>query len=98
MVYEIATSVIEEKHDGYFFSEGAMRFLKSRISAIAYKTQDGTKAFFVTSEKCCTEPRLYSVRVFDFATLGVNTVGEFQEYKSRSAAVARAKKEAGVPW
>lgn len=81
---------------GHWFDKDTMRFFNSRVcwdSAIF--TQRGV--YFVSSERRDDRnPRLYSVRFIPVADVrDVQTIGEFQEYASRSGAMARAKKEAG---
>lgn len=69
----------------YFFSEGALRFFRSRVHDEVYGA-----GFFVTSEQFDDEaPRYYTVR-FARSDGSVTTVGEFQQYASRSGAHAAA--------
>ena len=82
-------SRINESKGQYFFSESTMHFFRSRISAIAYKKRkNGIKAFFITSEKhVChfsgtNEPRKYTLRVMNLKTGCVDTVSDFQEYRT----------------
>jgi len=67
----------------HWFSDGAMSFFKSRVSQTAYLSVDGKRSFFVSSEQGPHGPRMYSVRVQDHATGGIDTVGEFQEFAKR---------------
>ena len=78
---------INEKKGFYFFSKDSMKFFNSRIGSTLY----GDK-FFVTSEKYSTEPRKYTIRVFDETTGNIGTVSEFQEFRTMSAAVSYIKK------
>ena len=78
----------------YWFEPDTMRFFRTRICDGG--TMHGGR-FFVTSEKNTgwgyDYPRLYTVRVGnDDATIG--TMGSFQQYASRSAAIAAAKRYA----
>lgn len=61
-------SNVRHSHRGYFFSEGAMRFFKSRIDEqqTAY-FKDGVY-YFISSEKRDNEPRYYTIRRMDKAT------------------------------
>ena len=75
----------------YFFSPGATRFFRSRYPNYAYRV--GNRAYFVTSEQFDDHsPRLFTVRVCDMTTGEVDTVGEFQEYRTRYLA-GKAVKE-----
>ncbi len=89
---------VRQAHRGHFFSPGAMRFFDSRISASAYHTADGKRAYFVTSERFNEQaPRLYTVRVIDMQTGDISTLGgqaNFQRYASSSAAHAAALRAA----
>lgn len=86
----------------HFFSPGAMRFFRSRVSEQAYADRKGG-AFFVTSEMGPDRRRLFSVRHFrggaKRGTSGactIDTVGEFQGYKNSAAAHRVARKLAGA--
>jgi hypothetical protein len=88
---------IAKDQGSHFFDADTLRFFNSRVSEMVYSTTDGKTMFFVTSERMdWTTPRLYTVRK---ATLGetgifdISTVGEFQEYMSRSGAHERAQRE-----
>ena len=70
----------------HWFDADAKRFFASRISEPVYPTPDGAKVYFVSSERYEREPRMYTVRVMDWDTGSVDTVGEFQEYKTSAAA------------
>ena len=82
-IYDIRKA--NEKAGHYFFSEGAMRFFRSRVHDEVYGA-----GFFVTSEAAPDEPRFYTVR-FAQPDGSITTVGEFQQWASRSAAHATAK-------
>jgi hypothetical protein len=71
----------------YYFSPDTMRFFKSRVSSRVYPVSDG--AYFVTSEKGPNRIRAYSVRLAKDSGK-ISTVGEFQEYRSRSGAHSKA--------
>ncbi len=70
----------------YFFDTDTMRFFNSRVSNILYGGR-----YFVTSERCGYDSRLYTVRE---ALLNgtIATHVEFGQYRSRSGAHARAKR------
>lgn len=96
MVDYLAMYDVERANDRaglYWFEAGTMRFFRSRVGAYAYATKDGRYAYFVSSEQFSWDsPRLYTVRVQDRATGQIDTVGEFQQYASRSGADKRAQK------
>lgn len=82
---------------GHWFSPDTKRFFASRIMACTFETDDGT-VYFVSSEKfrgfrSPDGPRLYTVRMMR-PDGSVDTVGEFQAYRSRSGALAAAKRHA----
>ena len=70
-----------------FFEKGMMKFFNSRIGNTLY----GNK-YFVTSEKFDeNSPRLYTIRLFDVNTGSVDTVGEFQGFKTGQQAISHIK-------
>lgn len=88
-----STADIQRNHRGYWFSKDTMRFFQSRISETVYYGKD--LIFFVSSERQGYDhPRLYTVRAYDPKTDSIDTVGEFQAYKSRSGAAYAAEKVA----
>lgn len=81
-----------------WFTPNNMRFFKTRLSETAYADRHGG-AFFVSSEKGPGMARAYSVRHFRPGSRGkcsVDTVGEFQQYKT-GAAAHRAAQAASKP-
>jgi hypothetical protein len=70
-----------------------MRFFKSRVGERIYPDGRGG-AFFVSSEKGPHGPRAYSVRRYDAAKCGIDTVGEFQAYRNSTQAHRAAKRRA----
>ena len=84
---------INKEKGQYFFSPSSMKFFGSRVSDDA--TMINGKAYFVSSEQYSDgsrkSPRRYTVRVMDMESGSVDTVGEFQEYSTRSDAYARLK-------
>ncbi len=69
----------------HFFDADTMRFFNSRVSNILYGGR-----YFVTSERNDNYPRYYTVR--EALHDGTITTHEFQQYRSRSGAHARAKR------
>jgi len=79
----------------HWFEPATMRFFDSRVARTAYVHADG-RAFFVSSEQFrgYTVPdgaRRYSVRVVDVDG-DIGTVGKFQAFATRSAAVRVARR------
>jgi hypothetical protein len=70
----------------HFFDADTLRFFRSRINARVYHAHATGVAYFVTSEQAPHSPRRYTLRRFDQATGEVETVGEFLQYATRSAA------------
>lgn len=83
-----STSLIRhyEKHPknigaNYFFSPGSKRFFNSRILDSVYPTKK--LVYFVTSEKFdYKSPRLFTIRAYNPKTGSIDTIGEFQQYKT----------------
>jgi len=74
----------------HFFDRGVTRFFKSRYPQTGIVRDN--KAYFVTSEQFdYNSPRLYTVRVCDMETGIVDTVGEFQQYRTSAQARAAIK-------
>ena len=70
----------------HFFSPSNMRFFSSRVHSEVYNG-----CYFVTSEKFdWKSPRLYTVRKIE-SNGDITTIGEFQQYDSRSKAHTAAK-------
>lgn len=76
----------------HWFSPGNMRFFSSRVQSSIYVAKDG-RAYFVSSERSPNDRRAYSVRVAELDG-SINTVGDFQAYKTGRAAHAAARKAA----
>lgn len=75
----------------HFFDAGATRFFSSRYPQTGVVKDN--KAYFITSEQFdYKSPRLYTVRVCDMATGVVDSVGEFQQYRTSKQAQAAIKK------
>jgi hypothetical protein len=72
----------------HWFDRSAMRYFNSRIGERVHPVPGG--ALFVSSEQFdWNSPRLYSVRSCTFEG-SIDTVGEFQQYATNSAAHAAA--------
>lgn len=94
---------LNEAAGHHFFESATIRFFRSRIAREAFKTRDGTRAYFVTSEQFIASsgeksPRRYTVRrvvlshVTDDNVGHVNTVGKFQQWRTHEAAENEAKR------
>lgn len=70
-----------------WFTPGAMRFFNSKVPPNVYGNR-----YFVTSEQYDYDsPRLYTIReIMDDGS--INTVGEFQQYETLTAARVAARK------
>jgi len=74
---------------GYWFSPDTMRFFRCRIESKLIRGK-----FFVTSEQAGDDhPRLYSIRKYNPETHDIDTVGDFQAFKTRQDALDAIKKE-----
>ena len=81
----------ENSSEHHFFDAGATRFFRSRYPQTGIVKDN--KAYFVTSEQFNpNSPRLYTVRVCNMATGVVDSVGEFQQYRTSSQAQAAIRK------
>jgi len=68
-----------------WFEQGATRFFRSRYPMWGFKA--GPLVFFLTSEQFDPGyPRCYNIRVMDWQTGRINTLGEFQQWASRHKA------------
>ena len=75
----------------YFFSDGTMRFFNTRLMGEVWPVADGW--LFATSEKGPSGIRAYSIRKMGEAG-NVSTVGGFQQYSTRRAAIVALRKMA----
>lgn len=97
---------LARRHRGHFFDASTLRFFGSRIAQYGYRSRDGARAYFTTSERFeCpgtldhpyhAEPRRYTVRVMDWDSGTIDTVGTFQQYASASAARRAAERLANA--
>ena len=80
----ISLDQFKEQHEragGHWFSVGALKFFNSKIV-----WWDAETGFFITSEVNPSDEKRYSVRMADFDTYNVITIGEFHSHKSLQAA------------
>lgn len=86
-----------ERNNFHFFEPATMRFFNCRVSDSFYICEARQCSYFVTSERNKSftlghnYPRLYTVRRIAWKGGDVDTVGEFQAYRSASTAQRRAK-------
>jgi hypothetical protein len=92
-------TLIRQRHitqhpDVNWFGPGETRFFRSRYPRCDYKA--GDKAYFITSEQFVgstdIHPRRWTIKIMDWQTGCIDTVGEFQEFETRKEAYARLKK------
>jgi len=92
-MFTIDIAEVKRRHDGHWFDRDTLRFFSSRIARIAYCSDAGDVAFFVSSEQPPNGTRAYSVRRCDMTTGKIDTVGQFCSMTA-SQARDRAKQEA----
>lgn len=84
-----STEDIRRHADGktHFFERDTMRFFNSRIGQNAHVCANPYKTLFVTSERFDQRSRrLYTIRSYDCRTHDIDTIGEFQQYRTARAA------------
>jgi len=79
----------------HFFDADTMRFFKSRIGSRVYPSARQGATYFTTSEKGPDEVRRYSVKRIKGCS--IDSMGEFQAYRTQSAAQAAAQRMANNP-
>jgi hypothetical protein len=72
---------IRRAHDGHWFDADTMRFFRTRLGDIVI----GGRYFISSEASDYNAPRLYSIREA-FADASIDTVGEFQAYRTRREA------------
>jgi len=80
-----------EANGGKWFSPGAMKFFAARV-----ETDLINGCYFITSEqfKCpghATGKRYFTIRKADMHSLSVETIGTFQQYTTKAAAIKAAE-------
>lgn len=78
-----AIKAANEAAGRHWFSKDTMRFFRPRVSSKIWPVSNG--AYFVTSERCGDDPRMYTVRFVD-ATGHINTVGGFRAHATMAEA------------
>ncbi len=77
----------------HWFDKDTQRFFRCRLAQCGYESADGS-VYFVSSEQNkgfgCDYPRLYTVRVLR-GPGKIDTVGEFQQFKTGATADRYAK-------
>jgi hypothetical protein len=95
MIYDTIELALEaHKRGSHWFAPDTMRFFKSRVSRQVF----GGK-YFISSEDTSSpyypDVRRYSVRSFYISENGlleIETIGEFRQYATRSAAMSAIRK------
>jgi hypothetical protein len=94
MIYDTIELALEaHKRGSFWFAPSTMRFFKSRVSRQVF----GGK-YFISSEDTSSpyypDVRKYSVRAFRIEGdyFMIETIGEFQQYATRSAALSAIRK------
>lgn len=91
-IYELERHY-KSKTKGHWFDKDTMRFFNCRLNDNLYFNINNGLIYFVSSEKFdYKSPRLYTVRSYNPIDGYIDTVGEFQAYKSLSGAKNRALK------
>lgn len=76
--------------EGHWFDKATMRFFKTVLPKTAVETDQGL--YFITRETGPSEIPMYSIRMLDTDTGHIETVYEFNSYKTRKAAMSDLKK------
>src|SRR3990167_1540889 len=78
----------------HWFDADTLRFFRGRLAKGGYRAADGS-VYFVSSEQNhgmgAPYPRLYTVRRLTGPKGNIETVGEFQQYRSGGTASTAAK-------
>jgi hypothetical protein len=96
MIDYVSIGAIEMHASGHFFDASAKRFFSSRMPQGGYLV-DNNKVYFITSEQfkgmgmCADGERAYTIRVMDWKTGQVDTIGEFNKL-TKSQANTQLKK------
>ena len=84
-------AVIEEyeklQPNGHWFDKDTLRFFKSRFFGYGYSKNNDI--FFISSEKCLDNSRLYTIRRLNRNKGNISNVGEFQAYTTLTIARKR---------
>lgn len=76
---------INSESGRFFFESGSMRFFDSKIETSGVLINN---RLFITSERFDEKsPRKFTVRGLNKKTGGIDTVGEFQQFKNKQSAV-----------
>jgi hypothetical protein len=87
MIERVSMHWIKSKAAGPFFKSDTMSFFGSRLPT--YGLRNGDNVFFWTSEQCNWAgdyDRRFTLRRLDLVTGRVETVGDFQQYRTGAAA------------
>lgn len=87
--YKVRQEYSEVSPKGNWFSEGSMKYFKSRMPQYCYKKDEDY--FFITSEKLQDNDRKYTVRKFDRTSGNIRTVECFNEMTRSRALILLAR-------
>lgn len=79
----IEAKEIYKQNGGHFFNKDTMRFWGSKTETELYKN----RCFVTSDDNFDRTKKLYTIRQFSEDYKHVETVGEFQAYETKSAAV-----------
>ncbi len=85
----------ERKTSGHWFEPSTMRFFRSRLNEKLYYCERLTEPsviLFISSEQGPNGIRRYTIRSYAPETGEIDTVGDFQQYKTLNAAKRAAEK------
>ena len=77
----------------HWWDPDTMRFFRTRTVGPVFEGPGGI--YFATSDRQYDDSRAYCVRRYDPTDRDISTVGEIGQYKSRTGAIAKARKLAG---
>lgn len=81
----------------HFFDADTLRFFSSRVSSRVHVGVSGRRVYFVTSEQYDTGyVRKYTVRKIHVCNGRIDTVGEFQAYRTSAQAHGAASRAASA--
>lgn len=80
---------IKQAHKGHWFSEGAIKFFRSRISSVVHEGPGGI--YFVSSEQPPHSPRKYTIRKFNPETGKIVSASDFGAFSNSKQAHRLAK-------
>lgn len=92
---EVRQRYAEGQPDGHWFDRDTLRFFKSVLPEVAYRSDNGT--FFITRETDPSGKSAYSVRE-QLHDGRIETVYEFHSFATKNTAMAALKEVANAKW